>query len=77
MLLLFMINTQTVLTKKKKRANPEECKFIYLFIFLIACSRVCINWTDSLCKLQLLCSPPPEDLVVRSMAKLMRCAIAR
>ena len=34
MLLLFMINTQTVLTKKKKRANPEEWKFIYLFIYL-------------------------------------------
>lgn len=77
MLPLFMINTQTVLTKKKKRANPEEWKFIYLFIFLIACSRVCINWADSLYELQLLCSPPSEDLVVRSMAKLMRCAIAR
>ena len=79
MLLLFMINTQTVLTKK--RARPEKQfhmnENLFHFIFLFACSRVRIDWTDSICKLHLLYSPPSEDLVVRSTAKLMRCAIAR
>ena len=79
MLLLFMINTQTVLTKK--RARPEKQfdmnENLFIIFFSFAYSRVRIDWTDSICKLHLLCSPPSEDLVVRSTAKLMRCAIAR